>query len=648
MPIAATVTAPYEYFANPQAGRPVADGYIYIGVQDLDPEIPSNQIPVIAVQEDGTEVTLLQPIRTNGGGLPTYNGSVIQLKVEVSVYSIKVLDRNQVLVYYQDRALGMLNGSGGRTFDTLQEAADSDLNNEPIINTISFGSYSAPNGPKGGAKYYEDNTVGAPSTIYPNNRGFFDKNGNGFSLYHEGTIHIYQVGLLADGSTDDTVALQTLSDLDAGICIELPGGGTSIITGGISFDNSITLKCDGSFLFDVNIVSPTENFMEFPWNTGKPFNNKIIGGITVDMNDSGQDAIVMRGINSVIAGRLVLQNCGRDGLMLTTDATNSWFIENFAIDGLEVNGAGRNCLSFYLALKATGSFINEGKVTNAEFRQAGKNGAGTEVKFIVPENTYAACKIASINFYKCNIDQRNAARSEPYCIMVNRDSGVTDGATVEQIKFDSIPVENTSGTIAGSAVFYVDANCDNVTGWDIDRVIVSGGIAATFGGTSIKRAWYRDISGRTQFGDTNVILNANVLGRELVLTEPGNDGPCGASVISADTQTSSVLLGSISSPNRAGLIGNNNTDQLTIRNSDESALTFDTNNNMLPVSTGIKDIGSETLRYQHAHLSRLKLLDGISTPATVSGWAFLYVDSGTGDLMIKFGDGTIKTIVTDT
>lgn len=41
------------------------------------------------------------------------------------------------------------------------------------------------------------------------------------------------------------------------------------------------------------------------------------------------------------------------------------------------------------------------------------------------------------------------------------------------------------------------------------------------------------------------------------------------------------------------------------------------------------------------------MVDGVTAPATITGFAAIYVDSADGDLKIKFGDGVIKTIVTD-
>lgn len=41
------------------------------------------------------------------------------------------------------------------------------------------------------------------------------------------------------------------------------------------------------------------------------------------------------------------------------------------------------------------------------------------------------------------------------------------------------------------------------------------------------------------------------------------------------------------------------------------------------------------------------LTDGVTEPDMKTGIAQIYVDSADGDLKIKFGDGTVKTIVVD-
>lgn len=44
----------------------------------------------------------------------------------------------------------------------------------------------------------------------------------------------------------------------------------------------------------------------------------------------------------------------------------------------------------------------------------------------------------------------------------------------------------------------------------------------------------------------------------------------------------------------------------------------------------------------------LGIRDGVTAPSTVAGWGQIYIDTADGDLKIKFGDGTVKTIVVDT
>ncbi len=64
-------------------------------------------------------------------------------------------------------------------------------------------------------------------------------------------------------------------------------------------------------------------------------------------------------------------------------------------------------------------------------------------------------------------------------------------------------------------------------------------------------------------------------------------------------------------------------------------------------------LGGSSQYWQRAYVDRLMLTDGRAEPDTASGtWdtsgAVIYIDSADGDLKIKFIDGVVKTIVTDT
>lgn len=99
------VRLPYDYYPDPTRGRPVFNGFIYIGKADTDPQVASNRLVVRAFQENGTSVPIPQPIRTGAGGVPTLNGSSVQLQVS-GEYSIKVLDHLGAQVYYAPSVIG--------------------------------------------------------------------------------------------------------------------------------------------------------------------------------------------------------------------------------------------------------------------------------------------------------------------------------------------------------------------------------------------------------------------------------------------------------------------------------------------------------------------------------------------------------------
>lgn len=65
-------------------------------------------------------------------------------------------------------------------------------------------------------------------------------------------------------------------------------------------------------------------------------------------------------------------------------------------------------------------------------------------------------------------------------------------------------------------------------------------------------------------------------------------------------------------------------------------------------TAGARSLGTDMWYFDSVYTEKLILQDGEPEPGTVANFAQIYVDSADGDLKIKFGDGTVKLIVTDT
>jgi hypothetical protein len=65
-------------------------------------------------------------------------------------------------------------------------------------------------------------------------------------------------------------------------------------------------------------------------------------------------------------------------------------------------------------------------------------------------------------------------------------------------------------------------------------------------------------------------------------------------------------------------------------------------------SGGDVGIGVTTVTAKLQVNGGVALVDGMTAPSTIAGYAQIYVDTADGDLKVKFGDGTTKTIATDT
>lgn len=88
-----------EYMPEPDRSGAIGNGYIYVGIPDLDPTVVANQKQITVQQEDGTLVEVSQPLRTNSGGVPVYQGSPVTLLVSGD-YSILIQSSSTAQKYY--------------------------------------------------------------------------------------------------------------------------------------------------------------------------------------------------------------------------------------------------------------------------------------------------------------------------------------------------------------------------------------------------------------------------------------------------------------------------------------------------------------------------------------------------------------------
>jgi hypothetical protein len=125
-----TLQNPLAYFPLPTKSSAAGLCKLYVGLIDTDPLTPANQVQVYAVQQDGSEFAIPQPIQLSAGGVPQYNGSPVQLKFAVDTVSMKVVTAIGALVSYTPRwsaevntaALGAVDSSvsvGGVTASNL-------------------------------------------------------------------------------------------------------------------------------------------------------------------------------------------------------------------------------------------------------------------------------------------------------------------------------------------------------------------------------------------------------------------------------------------------------------------------------------------------------------------------------------------------
>lgn len=144
------VINPFIQFVDPINGQPLSAGSVYFGRMDSDPKNqPANRINVYAVQDNGSEVLLSQPITLNGAGQPQYSGSVKQIKVELyageASYAIQVFNKNGSQKGYSARCSALidsvsLGAVGSAVLVGGVEAGELAITFAQTVNVRNFGA----------------------------------------------------------------------------------------------------------------------------------------------------------------------------------------------------------------------------------------------------------------------------------------------------------------------------------------------------------------------------------------------------------------------------------------------------------------------------------------------------------------------------
>jgi lysophospholipase L1-like esterase len=157
----------------------------------------------------------------------------------------------------------------------------------------------------------------------------------------------------------------------------------------------------------------------------------------------------------------------------------------------------------------------------------------------------------------------------------------------------------------------------------------------------------------TAFGNNAVASNqqAMAIGYASVASGPGGHA-IGIAAVASGASTTAVGYTATASGNNSTAVGNGSVSS----GSGSTALgrlavaAFDNSTAVGKDATTTKP--SEVMlgiAGQEVHIPGvLSIVDGMTAPGTIAGRATIYVDTADGDLKVRFGDGTIKTIVTDT
>jgi len=382
------------------------------------------------------------------------------------------------------------------------------------------------------------------------------------------TVSVKDFGAVGDGTTDDTLAIQTAinSISDDGIVFVPPG--TYKLT------SALTLGSAGAAARIIGVGRPTFKFYSIGAAVdcftlaGANYRQIELRNLNIDFNTTGRDGLVLTISNWPLLDNIVLNNSYRDSFVISCSGFN--WVENGEFD-IGVNSAGRHAIRMQLS-GSNGAFINECLWKQLEIRGVSKITAGGQAIRCTSTASGGGSKFSNHMFLKSNFDAGYSAGSGvpvPSLNVVEVDSGA-----VENWRFMSGGWENTGLTTLAGGYSWTTSGTGTWGGLFIDSMITNSYWGTLGANSTIALLWNFDYS----FAKTQL---SGPVTTKVVATESGY-------VVTGNTQSSG---GSELKGTRTGAVGSG-----TIGNGANLTLGNDTNSTYI----SMQEFGGAYLFYTYA------------------------------------------------